>query len=296
MFTGLIVTITVVLLWFTSYRLYRARNIIKKEKVEWLALAAFMAGFGILCYGIRSLFIDLPKIDTFFYRLGITVHLGLSFIPASLFVYRNFIGNKILRNFLSWLTVIAGLIFTYACLFPPLKRIVKPAPFEPIPMKMSNYPWVDVIWKDVFIWFCISVSIILVWIVFSYSLRSKKEIKSASHRILGIFLLLPLSIIILVMPFAALKSWYPQWQNKFAYFYIAISIVIIWAVSYYLEKKKEIDVALYYGLGIAYLLFPAMLCIFVTPIFARLLYMPGAIFLFLAYRKEVKAIEETAAL
>lgn len=293
MFTGLIITVTVILLWFTSYRLYQARNVIKKEKVEWLALSSFMAGFGILCYGIRSLFIDNAPVDTFVYRLGITVHLGLSFIPASLFVYRNYISNKSIRNLFSWLTVIGALIFTYGCVFPPLKRLVKPAPFEPIPMNMSNFPWVDLIWKNVFVWFSIIVSLAVIWVTFHYALKNKKSVKSSSLFNFSVFLLVVLSVIILIMPFAAMQSWYPKWQNYFVYFYIAISIVLIWMISYLTEKTKELDLTLYYGMGIAYLLFPAMLCIFVTPIFARLLYVPGAILLFMAFRGEVKKIEET---
>lgn len=292
MFTLLIVVSTVVILWLASYKLYKARNTIKKQKIEWLALAAFMSGFGILCYGARSLFTALPQIDTFLYRLGITVHLGLSFVPASLFVYKNFINNKIVRAALGGLTAAAALVFTYACIFPPLKRVVKMAPFEPIPMKVSNYPWVSVIWKNVFIWFCISISIILIYTVFHYSFKNRKEPKSASHLVLGFFLLLPLVIIIFLMPFVVLESWYPQWQEKIAYLYVVIAIAMLWLVNYLIEGKEEVDASLYYGLGIAYLLFPAMLCIFVTPIFARLLYLPGAIFLYLAYRREMALIEK----
>ncbi len=101
------------------------------------------------------------------------------------------------------------------------------------------------------------------------------------------------------MPFAAAQpwfklnpnlQWYQQWQNIFVFFYIALSVVIIWLTARYVQKGG-VGVALYYGLGIAYLLFPAMLCIFVTPIFARLLYVPGAIFLFLAFRQEAKTLE-----
>lgn len=292
MFTGLVIAVTVVLLWFTSYRLYKARNIIKREKVEWLALSSFMAGFGIFCYGIRSLFIDLPAVDLFIYRLGITVHLGLSFIPASLFIYRNFISSKSLQRILGWPTVIASLIFAYGCVFPPIRRVVKMAPFEPFPMRMTNYPWIEIIWKNIFIWFCIIVSVILLWTVFYYSAKNRKGTKTASHRNLAIFLLIPLTIVVLIMPFAALQDWYGTWQNIFVYFYLAISAILIWMVSYYVGKKKEADVSLYYGLGVIYLLFPAMLCIFCTPIFARLLYVPGAIFLFLAFRMDAKAIEE----
>ncbi len=208
MFTGLIITVTVVLLWFTSYRLYRAKNVIKKEKIWLLSLATFMAGFGIFCYGIRSLFIDNALIDTFIYRLGITVHLGLSFIPAAIFVYINFIGNKALRAVLSILTATAALIFTYGCAVPPLKRLVKDAPFEPIPMKMSNFPWVDVVWKNVFVWFCIAVSLVIIWAAFSYSCRYRKEKTSSSLLSFGVILLIVLSAIILVMPFAAMQSWF----------------------------------------------------------------------------------------
>lgn len=298
MFTGLIIAVTVVLLWFTSYRLYKTRRIIKKEKVEWLALAAFMAGFGIFCYGIRSLFIDSAETDTFIYRLGISVHLGLSFIPASLFVYKNYIGSKPLRSFLGLVTVIGAFIMTYACVFPKLNRIVKPAPYEPIPMSMSNFPWASLTWKNYFIWYSILLSLLLIWTVFVYSVRRLKEIKSSAHSVLGVFLLFPLSIVVVIMPFVAMQSWFKflpalpwyQWSNLFVFFYIALSILLIWTVSKLVASKK-IDASFHYGLGITYLLFPAMLCILATPIFARLLYVPGAIFLYLAFRNELKSLE-----
>lgn len=289
MFTGLVVAVTVVLLWFTGYRLYKAKNIIKKEKVGWLALSAFMGGFGILCYGVRSLFIDAPNIDTFVYRLGITVHIGLGFIPFSIFVFSNFFRSKIARYFFIGLTIIGSGIMTVAC-WSPQKRIVKPAPFEPIPMRMSNYPWINPVWKNVFIWFSIGLSLILIWTAFSYALRNKKEAKGSGNLVMGILMFI-LSIIVLIMPFAALQPWYAQWQYYFVYFYIAFAILVIWLSASFIDRKKQINVSLYYGLGAAFLLFPAMLCVFITPIFARLLYVPGAIFLYLAFRNELKSLE-----
>jgi len=298
MFTGLIIAVTVVLLWFTSYRLYKARGIIKKEKVGWLALAAFLAGFGILCYGVRSLFIDRAEIDTFIYRLGIAAHIGLSFIFASLFVYRNYIANKPFRYFLGIITTIAALIMTYATIVPTLIRKVKPAPYEPIPMNMSSFPWKDSIWLNYFIWFSILLSFLLIWLTFIYSIKNKKEIKSSAHSALGILLLFPLSVVVIIMPFVAMQPWFKfspalpwyQWSNLFVFFYIALSILLIWTVTKLVASKK-IDASLHYGLGIAYLLFPAMLCVLATPIFARLLYVPGAIFLYLAFRNELKSLE-----
>jgi len=108
----------------------------------------------------------------------------------------------------------------------------------------------------------------------------------------GGLLLTPLSALIVAMPFFAMQSWYGEYKNYFTYFYIIISVILVSAVFYYVDKKKEINISLYYGLGIAYLLFPAMLCIFCTPIFARLLYVPGAFLLFMAFRKEARDIEE----
>lgn len=301
MFTGLIIAVTVLLLWFTSFRLYKARKIIKKEKVEWLALAAFMAGFGIFCYGIRSLFIDNASVDTFIYRLGISVHLGLSFIPASLFVYKNFISKKSVRYLLSTITVIGALLMTYASVFPQLNRTVKPAPYEPIPMNMSNFPWIDALWKNFFIWYMIVLSLLLIWVAFAYSARHKTDPKSSANSIIGGVLLFPLSIVVVIMPFIAMRPWFKfspllpwyQWSNLCVFFYIALSIVIIWIVAKLIAGRK-INSSLYYGLGIAYLAFPAMLCILSTPIFARLLYVPGAIFLYLAFRDEIKTLESEA--
>jgi hypothetical protein len=297
MFTGLIIAVTVLLLWFTSYRLYKARRIIKKEKVEWLALAAFMAGFGILCYGVRSLFIDRANIDTFIYRMGILIHIGLCFIPASLFIYKNYINSKVLRSLLGGITIIGSLIMAYATVIPTLLRKVKPAPYEPIPMNMSNFPWASTSWLNYFIWFSILLSLLLIWVAFVYSVRKLKEIKSSAHFVLGILLFI-LSAVVVVIPFIATQSWFKfsptlpwyQWSNLFVFFDIALSILLIWVIPKLVASKK-IDASVIYGLGIAYLLFPAMLCVLSTPIFARLLYVPGAIFLYLAFRNELKSLE-----
>jgi len=193
-------------------------------------------------------------------------------------------------------------LVSYSLALAPLKRIVKPAPFEPIPMQMSNYPWVDKIWRDIFIWYCITFSIIWLCLAFYYSLRNKKEQElKNSHLLLGIFLLFPLSLMIASMPFVALQpwfkanpqsSWYTQAPNVFIFIYIIITMILIWVTHYLIGKKKHIDIALYYSLGSIYLLFPTMLCVFITPIFARLLYVAAGIFYYLAFRQEVKQLEE----
>jgi len=300
MFTELIVAVTVIILWFVAMRFYRFRSEIKKEKIEWLAIGIFAIGFGILCYGVRTLFVDFPKIDTFIYRLGTTVHMT-SFIFLGYFIYQNYLKNKLLQKILFGLTVILTLPVSYSLAFAPLKRIVKPAPFEPISMQMSNYPWKDNVWRNIFVWYCIGFSILWLWLAFYYSLKNKTEKEAKNgHLLLGIVFLIPLSLTIALMPSIASKPWfkadpkliwYAQAPNTFILFYIAFSIILIWVAHYFIGKKNQLDVSLHYVLGSIYLLFPAMLCVFVTPIFARLLYVIAGVFFYLAFRHEAKMAE-----
>lgn len=283
MFTGITIIVAVMILWFVAARLYQVRHVSQRRHVELLALSSFMAGFGILCYGLRTLFIDIGQADYVLYRLGITVHLGLGFIPAAIFVFENYLGGAVWRRRVFEIVVAGGaLLFTYGTIVPPLNRIVKTAPFEPFPFRLTNYPWQDPFWNKVFIWFCIIVSLCVIWSVLLHSYRANRALGAAArtaHRCLTGWLLL-LSTAAFIMPFAAVQPWFKVWQYVFFASYLLISFVIMFLTHDFISRRRAVAYDLYFALGIAYLLFPAMLCIFITPVFARILYLFGAVYLF----------------
>jgi hypothetical protein len=292
MFTGITILVAVMVLWFVAVRLFKARRVSRQKNLELLALSSFMAGLGILCYGVRTLFIDVGRLDYYIYRVGITVHLGLGFIPAAIFVYENYLPGKAwLRRAFEAATVAGALLFTYGTMIPPLKRIEKMAPFEPMPFRLTNYPWQNPFWNQVFIWFCILVSLCVIWLVFvhgrGFSPQSGQPAGPSRRRLSALLVLL--SAAVLAMPFAAAQPWFKDWQYVFFVSCLLVSIVLLFVSHDLIARRSSIAPDMHFALGIAYLLFPAMLCIFITPVFARILYLFGAAYLFLGLKYALTA-------
>ena len=63
--------------------------------------------------------------------------------------------------------------------------------------------------------------------------------------------------------------------------------IVLYNTTLKLEEKKLRKKGFFYGMGFLFLFLPALICLFISPIYARWGYLVGAILLFKAFEAEV---------
>ena len=226
MFTILVMLITIFTFWYGGVKIFKRAKTTQYRPAYWLAITFLTSGFGIFCYLIRSILVqfDFFTADQIIYRIGGFVHM-IGFIPVIYFTYKEF-APKLIRWTIGLLSGL-GMVFIGISTFFPLKTIlVKQAPLEIIPFKMTSFPWE---------WMFVNKAFMLITVV------------------------VPI-LLFLVFLINGLKA----------------------------RNKKVLLKSLMYGFGILMIIIPTPACVFISPIFARLGYVAGAILAYKAFRMKLE--------
>jgi len=285
MFTLLVIAFDVFALIWSGVRILRKSKEINYSSGKYLAWGLILVGVAIFCYGVRSIVIQFGPsfywVDlSVFYRPGTFIH-SIGLFLAFLFVYKEFAPKLFAK--ITVIPVLGSMFYlAYIFVLSPVQRIVKQAPLEPIKFTMTNYPWVSSMVAQVFLFVTIGVPLIILGI-FLYNAMRKERIKAIFY-----------GIIIPVLSFFGLVGMWKPAMLPFRFssgIYLGmfiIALILLFSTIFIAKEKKVITKALLYGLGISFQGLFIPICIFISPIFARLGYGIGAFMIYKAFGIKVE--------
>lgn len=285
MFTLLVIAFDVFALVWSGVRILRKSKEINYLSGKYLSWGLILVGIAILCYGLRSIVIQFGPsfywVDEFiFYRPGTFIHsIGLFF--AFLFVYKEFTPKMFAK--ITAIPVLGSLFYlAYIFAFSPVNRVVKQAPLEPIKFMMTNYPWASPIVAQAFLYITIGTPLVILGI-FMYNALKTERLKRLLFGI-GVPLLSFLGVVGIWKP-----GMLPFHFSSGTYKGLFVLAIILLLISIFVAKQRKVIVkALLYGLGISFQGLFIPICIFISPIFARLGYGIGALMVYKAFGMKVE--------
>jgi len=285
MFTLLVIAFDVFALVWSGLRILRKSKEINYQAGKYLAWGLILVGFAIFCYGLRSIVVQFGPsfywVDEFiFYRPGTFIH-SLGLLLAFWFVYKEFT-PKIFAK-ITAIPVLGSLLYlAYIFALSPVNRVVKQAPLEPIKFMMTNYPWASPTVAQVFLYITVGAPLVILGI-FMYNALKTERLKALLFGI-GVPVLSFLGIVGMWKP-----AMLPLEFSAGAYKGLFVLAIILLLLSIFAAKDRKVMIkALLYGLGISFQGLFIPLCIFVSPIFARLGYGIGALMVYKAFGTKVE--------
>ena len=280
MFTLLVIAFDVFALVWSGLRILKKTKEINYLSGKYLAWGLILVGIAIFFYGARSVVIQFGPsfywIDEFiFYRPGTFIH-SIGLFIAFWFVYKE-LAPKLFAK-ITAIPVLGSLLYlAYIFVFSPVDRVVKQAPLEPIKFIMTNYPWSSPAVAKAFLYITVGAPLVILGI-FIYNALKPERLKSLLLGV-GIPVVSFLGIVGMWKP-----GMLPFQFSGFFYKGLFILAIILLLSSIFAARNKMVMVkALLYGLGISFQGLFIPICIFISPIFARLGYGIGAIMVYKAF-------------
>jgi len=285
MLTLLVIIFNVIILSWIGLQISKKSKEAKYKSGKILALSLFMIVFAIFTYGVRSIVIQFGafQADLVIYRVGCMIH-TLGFAVALLFVYKEFT-----PKLFAW---ISGIPFTIILLllalffiFAPVTRIESLSPLEPFEFLMTNYPF-DWLWlNQLFLFSCIGTPLVVLGIFLYNSLKRESKIRALFYGIISPVLLFLGMLGIFIMPGSSETILRLPFVIGILILFLAIASLFL-AIITASEKRKVLKGVLY-GTGIALLIIPGVLCVFFSPIYARIGYGIGGILTYRAFGMKI---------
>jgi len=285
MLTLLVIIFNIVILSWIGLRILRKSEKTQYKSGKILALSLFVIVFAIFTYGVRSIVIQFGALeaDLIIYRIGCMIH-TLGFAIALFFVYKEFT-----PKLFAWITGVPfmTILFVLALLFlfAPVNTIISLSPLEPLDFLMTNYPFVWPWLSQLFLFSCIGVPLVVLGIFLYNSLKKESKLRAFFYGIispvllflglLGIFVIPGSSETILRLPFlvgALILS-------------LALTSLLLAIVT--ASEKRKVLKGVLYGTGVALLIIPGILCVFFSPIYARIGYGIGGIMVYRAFGMKI---------
>lgn len=285
MFTLLVIAFDVFALIWSGVRILKKSRQINYPASRYLAWGLILVGIAIVFYGLRSIVVQFgPSFywadEYIFYRPGTVIH-SIGLLVAFWFVYKEFTPKTFAK--ITALPVLGSLVYlAYIFAFAPVNRIVKQAPLEPIKFMMTNYPWAQPLVAQVFLYITVAAPLVILGIFLYNALRTEK-LKALLFG-LGIPVVSFLGIVGIWKPTMLPFQFSPTIYKGF--FVLAILLILLSLLV--AKERKAMGKALLYGLGISFQGLFIPLCIFVSPIFARLGYGIGALMVYKAFGMKIE--------
>lgn len=285
MFTLAVIIFDVIALLWSGVRILKKSKDVKYDSGKLLGWGLIGVGIAILFYGIRSVVVQFgPSYywvdEKMFYRPGTVIH-SISLFIIFLFVYKEFAPKLFAK--ITALPVL-GSMFYLAFIFAiaPTNRKVAEAPLEPIKFMMTNYPWASPVVAQSFLFITVGVPLVILGI-FLYNAMKGERLKALASSI-GIPVVAFFGIVGVWKP-----AMLPLSINSAIYkgFFVLAFVLLIAVVAIAKERKKMVK-ALLYGLGVSFQGLFIPICIFISPIFARLGYGIGAFMVYKAFGMKVE--------
>jgi hypothetical protein len=285
MLTLLVIAFDVFALIWSGGRILRKSKEINYQASRFLAWGLILVGIAIFLYGLRSIVVQFgPSFywmdEYIFYRPGTVIH-SIGLLLAFWFVYKEFTPKTFAK--ITVLPVLGSLFYlVYIFAFSPVNRVVKQAPLEPIKFIMTNYPWAQPLVARLFLYITVGAPLVILGI-FIYNALKTERLKALLFG-LGIPIISFLGIVGVWKPgMLPLRLSGGVYKGLFA-----LAIILILSSLFVSKDRKLMRKALLYGLGISFEGLFIPLCIFVSPIFARLGYGVGALMVYKAFGIKVE--------
>lgn len=285
MFTLAVIIFDVIALLWSGMRILKKSKAVNYTSGKLLGWGLIGVGIAILLYGIRSVVVQFgPSYywmdEKIFYRPGTVIH-SLSLFIIFLFVYKEFAPKLFAK--ITALPVL-GSMFYLAFIFAtaPTNRKVAEAPLEPVKFMMTNYPWSSPLTAKLFLFITAGAPLVILGIFLYNALKHEK----AKAFIFGVG-----------VPVAAFVGIVGVWKPAMLPFnfsglvykaIFALAIILLFAAIFVAKEKKAMVKTVFYGLGIASQGLFIPLCIFISPIFARLGYGIGAFMVYKAFGMKIE--------
>lgn len=285
MFTIAVIIFDIIALAWSGIRILKKSKQINYPSGSYLGIGLILIAIAMFCYGARSIVVQFGPAyywidELVFYRPGTVIH-SIGLLLSFLFVYKEF-SPKLFAK-ISGIPVLGSMLFlAYAFAVLPVVRGIKQAPLEPIKFLMTNYPWASPLIAKIFLFITIAAPLIILGI-FLYNAMKQERVKA-----------LFFGIVIPILSFFGLVGlWKPTMLafnlSKGMYLTMFICALLLLILSVVFAKERKVLVkALLYGLGISFQCLFIPLCIFISPVFARLGYGIGAIMVYKAFGMKIE--------
>jgi len=286
MFTLLVIAFDVLALTWSGVRILRKSKEVNYSSGKYLAWGLILLGIAIFSYGLRSIVIQFgPSFywvdQLIFYRPGTVIHATALFIAFS-FVYKEFAPKLFAK--ITAIPVLGSMVYlAYLMAFAPeTRKVVEQAPLEPIKFRMTNYPFSSPITAQVFLYITVGAPLVILGI-FLYNALKTEKLKALFFGI-GVPVISFLGIVGMWKP-----AMLPFQLSSGTYKGLFVLAIILLLLSIFAAKNRKVMIkALLYGLGISFQGLFIPLCIFISPIFARLGYGIGALMVYKAFGTKVE--------
>ena len=157
---------------------------------------------------------------------------------------------------------------------------------------MTSYPWEWALVNKLIIYCFFGLPVVILGI-FLYNALKENKIKAWFYGLVipALIFLGTLGMISETRAFKGSLGTFPvgpDWARVMFFLALALLIFVIITVK---ERPKLVKSVLY-GLGIGLLMFPAPLCIFVSPIYARIGFGVGAILIYKAFGMKIEKVKK----
>lgn len=286
MFTLLVIAFDVFALIWSGVRILRKSKEVNYSSGKYLAWGLILLGIAIFSYGLRSIVIQFgPSFywidELVFYRPGTTLH-AIGLFLTFLFVYKEFTPKLFAK--ITAIPVLGSTIFlAFILAFAPIvRRVVERAPLEPIKFRMTNYPLASPIVAQIFLYITVGAPLVILGI-FLYNALKTERLKALVFGI-GVPVISFLGIVGMWKP-----AMLPFHFSKATYTLLFLLAIILLLLSIFIAKQRKVMVkSLLYGLGISFQGLFIPLCIFISPVFARLGYGIGALMVYKAFGMKIE--------
>jgi len=131
MITELVMLISVILLEWVGFKVWKRYNEKREKNLFFLSLYLICAGIGIVFYILRMLFVNLPELTLILYRIGglFTVTTGVSGAVFSLLIMKPKHEKKIIYFFIICLLIMWLLLLTVPLTIEPIEIEFYEKPF-----------------------------------------------------------------------------------------------------------------------------------------------------------------------
>jgi len=280
MFTISVMIFDIFALIWSGVRIMKKSKEVNYSSGKYLAWGLILVGIAIFFYAARTVIVQFGEqyywADQYLlYRPGTFIH-SIGLFLAFLFVYKEFTPKLFAK--ITSIPVLGSMLYL-AGMFAIAKvtRGIKTAPLEPFKMIITNYPWTSPKTAQIFLFITIGVPFIILGI-FLYNALKGNKLKSILYGV-GIPILGFVGMIGIWKP-----AFLPFDFAKGTYLGIFIAaIILILSTIFIARERKTVIKALLYGLGISFQGLFVPLCIFISPIFARLGYGIGALLVYKAF-------------
>ena len=285
MLTLLVIFFNIIILGWVGFQILKKSREAQYRSGKILALSLLVIVFAIFTYGVRSIVIQFGALeaDLIIYRIGCMIH-TLGFAVALFFVYKEFT-----PKLFAWITgvpfVTVLLVLALLFLFAPVTTIISLSPLEPFDFLMTNYPFVWPWLSQLFLFSCMGTPLVVLGIFLYNSLKKESRIRAFFYGIispvllffgmLGIFIIPGSSETILRLPFAV------------GVLILSLALISLFLAVITASEKRKVLKGILYGAGVALLIIPGILCVFFSPIYARIGYGIGGIMIYRAFGMKI---------